>query len=210
MSISETSVGRLSLGASLLTAALTCLACDPRPAHQNVPVASPAHSGLESEAPALRRPCGPEPGVEEPTSCLPPEMRGGLILADDHQRMRTFERCNAPLRDGQVVPRVASSSIFYVERAGVQPLAPNVFSTLQMRPAAWTKLAQWHGLSRIARSTCSDSTGAITVPCMKVAFYSPNLDVAAVASILAEGYSDIGDACLIVEVTNGIRRQRMQ
>ena len=193
-----------SFHAWLLAAALTCIACLRLAAQQNIPV------GPEPAAPVVRRPCGPDPGTQEPKSCLPPEMRGGLIVADDNLRMRAYERCTAAPRDGKDVPRFASSSIFYVERGGLQPLAADVFNRLQMRPDAWTKLARLHRLSRIARSTCSDSAGANAIPCMKVAFDSPNLDIEAVASILADAYPDIGDACLIVEVTNGVRRQRLQ
>lgn len=128
------------------------------------------------------------------------------MMTDDRLKVRAYEACSAPMRDG----RVASSAVFYVERYGTGPLPADTFNKLQMVPDAWTKLVHSHGLSRVDRSRCSDSTGTVSVPCVKVGFYSTGLNVAAVASILAEGYSQIGDACLIVEVMNGIRRQRMQ
>lgn len=135
------------------------------------------------------------------------------MFTDERLRLRVYERCSSPPRDARTRPRFASNTTFYVERHGSAPVAPEVLKTMrpQLSTPNWAELDRTHGLTSITtHATCSDSTGTVSIPCIKVALYSTALDVSGVAAILAQAYAAAGDACLVVEVTNGVRRARMQ
>jgi hypothetical protein len=169
-----------------------------------------APSACSGYCPEILRPCGPDPGVLDPPSCIPPEARGHVVLSDESRHLRVFEACEQRRYVDGVERTIALKNVVLVEHTGGRA------------PTAESISALWKGMdskpfSRSANlfqgmgaMTCNLGPGKSPFPCIEVRYADLGLELEPLVAKLGEALRGANDDCVPVRVEAGVPRSVLQ